>query len=77
MISPALSQRKFLKIMLLIYCQFQAPESFLETVNVTIYHFAIAIMSGKDNETGWKKQIYKIISKLDAQIPEKFKSLMQ
>jgi len=34
----------------------------------------MAIQSGKDHEPSWKKVIYKVICKLDQDIPEIFKS---
>ena len=34
----------------------------------------MAIQSGKDHEPSWKKVIYKVICKLDQDIPELFKS---
>nr|XP_018666949.1 transcription factor protein isoform X1 [Ciona intestinalis]XP_018666950.1 transcription factor protein isoform X1 [Ciona intestinalis] len=53
---------------------FEAPQHFLDVVTKTIRNFFTNIKYGKDNEAGWKKVIYKVICKLDQDIPEIFKS---
>ncbi|XP_030069591.1 prospero homeobox protein 2 [Microcaecilia unicolor] len=53
---------------------FQVPEQFLNTATVTLREFFSAVNTGKDLDPSWKKSIYKIICKLDSDIPEVFKS---
>ncbi|XP_064147927.1 prospero homeobox protein 2 [Loxodonta africana] len=53
---------------------FQVPDCFLEIASVTLQEFFRAVSAGKDSDPSWKKPIYKIISKLDSDIPEIFKS---
>ncbi|XP_055989313.1 prospero homeobox protein 2 [Sorex fumeus] len=53
---------------------FEVPESFLEMASLTLQEFFKAVSTGKDADPSWKKPIYKIISKLDSDIPEIFKS---
>ncbi|XP_078516027.1 prospero homeobox protein 1-like [Lissotriton helveticus] len=53
---------------------FQVPEQFLEIATVTLREFFGAIISGKDLDPSWKKSIYKIIAKLDCEIPDTFQS---
>jgi hypothetical protein len=36
--------------------------------------FFKAIQAGKDSEPSWKKAIYKIIARLDEQVPEYFRT---
>ena len=36
--------------------------------------FFVSIREGKDAESSWKKQIYKIIARYDEPIPEHFKT---
>lgn len=50
------------------------PEHFLPVLNVTLREFFNSIQAGKDAESSWKKQIYKIIARFDEQIPEYFKT---
>ena len=52
----------------------QVPDHFLPVVVVTLREFFSAIQSGKDAESSWKKQIYKIIARYDEPIPEHFKT---
>ncbi|XP_061285452.1 prospero homeobox protein 2 isoform X2 [Bos javanicus] len=53
---------------------FEVPDCFLEIASLTLQEFFKAVSSGKDADPSWKKPIYKIISKLDSDIPEIFKS---
>ncbi|XP_041613696.1 prospero homeobox protein 2 isoform X2 [Vulpes lagopus] len=53
---------------------FEVPDCFLEIASLTLQEFFRAVSAGKDSDPSWKKPIYKIISKLDSDIPELFKS---
>ncbi|RLW09894.1 hypothetical protein DV515_00002108 [Chloebia gouldiae] len=53
---------------------FEVPGRFLEVASLTLQEFFSAVRAGKDADPSWKKPIYKIISKLDSDIPEGFKS---
>ncbi|XP_068800213.1 prospero homeobox protein 2 [Struthio camelus] len=53
---------------------FEVPARFLEVASLTLQEFFSAVRAGKDSDPSWKKPIYKIISKLDSDIPEVFKS---
>ncbi|XP_069639967.1 prospero homeobox protein 2 [Haliaeetus albicilla] len=53
---------------------FEVPGRFLEVASLTLREFFSAIRAGKDADPSWKKPIYKIISKLDSNIPEGFKA---
>lgn len=53
---------------------FQAPENFRYVVEQTLREFFKALMAGKDSEQSWKKSIYKIIARLDDNVPEYFKN---
>ncbi|KPP79566.1 prospero homeobox protein 1-like [Scleropages formosus] len=50
------------------------PERFLEVAQITLREFFNAIVAGKDVDPSWKKAIYKVICKLDSEVPEIFKS---
>ncbi|NXG56502.1 PROX1 protein, partial [Hemiprocne comata] len=52
---------------------FEVPGRFLEVASLTLREFFSAVRAGKDADPSWKKPIYKIISKLDSDIPEGFK----
>ncbi|XP_042548769.1 prospero homeobox protein 2 [Dipodomys spectabilis] len=52
----------------------EVPDCFLEITSLTLQEFFRAVIAGKDSDPSWKKPIYKIISKLDSDIPEIFKS---
>lgn len=52
----------------------QVPDRFLEVAQVTLREFFNAIVAGKDADPSWKKAIYKVICKLDSEVPEVFKS---
>ena len=51
----------------------KVPGSFCNVVQSTLREFFHAIQQQKDLEPSWKKSIYKIIQRLDDQIPEFFK----
>ncbi|NXX48251.1 PROX2 protein, partial [Tricholaema leucomelas] len=53
---------------------FEVPGRFLEVASLTLREFFTAIKAGKDADPSWKKPIYKIISRLDSDIPEGFKA---
>uniref|UniRef100_A0A673K8L1 Prospero homeobox protein 1-like n=1 Tax=Sinocyclocheilus rhinocerous TaxID=307959 RepID=A0A673K8L1_9TELE len=53
---------------------FQVPDRFLEVAEVTLQEFFSAISLSKDSDPSWKKAIYKVICKLDSDVPEDFKS---
>ncbi|XP_057639299.1 prospero homeobox protein 2 isoform X2 [Chionomys nivalis] len=53
---------------------FEVPDCFLEIATLTLQEFFRAVSTGKDSDPSWKKPIYKIISKLDSDIPEILKS---
>ncbi|XP_031707998.1 prospero homeobox protein 1-like [Anarrhichthys ocellatus] len=53
---------------------FEVPERFLEVSQVTLREFFNAIVAGKDVDPSWKKAIYKVICKLDSEVPDVFKS---
>ncbi|KAM6992359.1 prospero homeobox protein 1-like [Tautogolabrus adspersus] len=52
---------------------FQVPDRFLEVAEITLREFFIAISMGKDRDPSWKKAIYKVICKLDSDVPGEFK----
>ena len=56
------------------FLSFQIPEHFLPVVKIAFCEFFNAIQLGKDAESSWKKQIYKIIQRYDEPIPEYFKT---
>ncbi|KAL7388207.1 hypothetical protein ABVT39_008948 [Epinephelus coioides] len=53
---------------------FQVPDRFLEVAEITLREFYISISVGKDRDPSWKKAIYKVICKLDSDVPAEFKS---
>ena len=53
---------------------FQVPDHFRGVVQATLREFYKSVNAGKDTEQSWKKQIYKIIARMDDTIPEYFKS---
>uniref|UniRef100_G1KSY9 Prospero homeobox 2 n=1 Tax=Anolis carolinensis TaxID=28377 RepID=G1KSY9_ANOCA len=53
---------------------FEVPDAFLDVASLTLQEFFNAVREGKDLDPSWKKPIYKIISKLDSEIPDAFKS---
>ncbi|MGH0168167.1 UNVERIFIED_CONTAM: hypothetical protein FKN15_073888 [Acipenser sinensis] len=52
----------------------QVPERFLEVARITLREFFNAIVASKDVDPSWKKAIYKVICKLDSEVPDIFKS---
>lgn len=56
------------------FFDWQVPERFLEVAEITLHEFYNAVNLSKDSDPSWKKAIYKIISKLDSEVPEEFKS---
>jgi len=52
----------------------QVPDNFRTTVEATLREFFTSILQDKDQEPSWKKAIYKIISRLDDNVPAYFKS---
>jgi prospero homeobox 1 len=52
----------------------QVPDSFRYVVQSTLREFFLSIAAEKDLEQSWKKAIYKVIARLDDNIPEYFKS---
>ncbi|XP_063146181.1 prospero homeobox protein 2 [Candoia aspera] len=53
---------------------FEVPDGFLDVASLTLQEFFSAVRAGRDLDPSWKKPIYKIISKLDTEIPDVFKS---
>ncbi|MBN3294837.1 PROX1 protein, partial [Amia calva] len=53
---------------------FQVPDRFLEVAEITLQEFFNAISLAKDSDPSWKKAIYKVICKLDSEVPDDFKS---
>uniref|UniRef100_A0A671SS67 Prospero homeobox protein 1-like n=1 Tax=Sinocyclocheilus anshuiensis TaxID=1608454 RepID=A0A671SS67_9TELE len=53
---------------------FEVPERFLEVAQITLHEFFSAIVASRDVDPSWKKAIYKVICKLDSEVPEIFKS---
>lgn len=51
----------------------QLPEVFRQVVEETLRHFFDAIHNKRDQEQSWKKAIYKLIARLDQEVPEDFK----
>ncbi|XP_054603874.2 prospero homeobox protein 1 [Nothobranchius furzeri] len=52
---------------------YQVPERFLEVAEITLREFYIAISLGRDYDPSWKKAIYKVICKLESDVPAEFK----
>ncbi|XP_040917470.1 prospero homeobox protein 2 [Toxotes jaculatrix] len=53
---------------------FHVPDRFLEVAEITLHEFYNAISAAKDSDPSWKKAIYKVICKLDSDVPEEFKT---
>ncbi|XP_072306338.1 uncharacterized protein [Eucyclogobius newberryi] len=51
---------------------FQVPDRFLEVAEITLREFYVAICLRKDQDPSWKKTIYRVISKLDSDVPARF-----
>uniref|UniRef100_A0AAQ4Q031 Prospero domain-containing protein n=1 Tax=Gasterosteus aculeatus aculeatus TaxID=481459 RepID=A0AAQ4Q031_GASAC len=58
----------------IFFSDVKVPERFLEVSQVTLREFFNAIVAGKDADPSWKKAIYKVICKLDSEVPDVFKS---
>ncbi|XP_058255590.1 prospero homeobox protein 1a isoform X4 [Hemibagrus wyckioides] len=58
----------------MFFSDVKVPERFLEVAQITLREFFNAIVAGKDVDPSWKKAIYKVICKLDSEVPEIFKS---
>lgn len=52
----------------------QVPDRFLEVAGITLQKFYIALSLAKDSDPSWKKAIYKVICKLDSDVPAEFKA---
>uniref|UniRef100_UPI00358E3CE7 prospero homeobox protein 1-like n=1 Tax=Myxine glutinosa TaxID=7769 RepID=UPI00358E3CE7 len=52
---------------------FEVPDRFLEVGEITLREFFLALQAGKDVDPSWKKAIYKVICKLDDDLPEVFR----
>ncbi len=52
----------------------QVPDNFRAVIQATLREFYKSVLGGKDSEQSWKKSIYKVIARMDDQIPEYFKS---
>ena len=50
------------------------PHRFRWVIEQTLKEFFKSVTAGKDIDQSWKKQIYKIIARLDDYVPEYFKS---
>ncbi|XP_061898011.1 prospero homeobox protein 2 isoform X2 [Entelurus aequoreus] len=53
---------------------FHVPDKFLEVAEITLHEFYKAISAAKDSDPSWKKAIYKVICKLDCDVPDEFKT---
>uniref|UniRef100_A0A3B4ZWQ9 Prospero homeobox 2 n=1 Tax=Stegastes partitus TaxID=144197 RepID=A0A3B4ZWQ9_9TELE len=53
---------------------FHVPDRFLEVAEITLHEFYNAVSAAKDSDPSWKKAIYKVICKLDSDVPEEFKT---
>ena len=54
--------------------QFEVPAEFIMVAQKSLKEFFDAIRAGKDQDPSWKKVIYKVICKLDTDIPARFKA---
>jgi len=52
----------------------QVPQRFRWVVEQTLREFYKSVQLGKDADPSWKKQIYKVISRLDDFVPDYFKA---
>ncbi|XP_076313923.1 homeobox protein prospero-like [Tachypleus tridentatus] len=52
----------------------EVPEHFRYVVELALREFFMAISTGKDQEQSWKKTVYKVIARLDTNVPEYFKN---
>uniref|UniRef100_A0A8C6WM49 Prospero homeobox 2 n=1 Tax=Neogobius melanostomus TaxID=47308 RepID=A0A8C6WM49_9GOBI len=53
---------------------FHVPDRFLEVAEITLQEFYSAVSASKDSDPSWKKAIYKVICKLDSEVPDEFKT---
>lgn len=53
---------------------FQIPDNFRSVSEITLHEFFRALQQNKDTEQSWKKAIYKVIARLDDNVPEYFKN---
>ena len=56
------------------YLLLKVPSRFRFVVEQTLKEFFKAIQLGKDLDPSWKKQIYKVIARLDDYVPDYFKT---
>ena len=52
----------------------QIPENFRSVSETTLREFFKSLQQNKDTEQSWKKAIYKVIARLDDNVPEYFKN---
>ncbi|EUB65099.1 Homeobox protein prospero [Echinococcus granulosus] len=53
----------------------ETPAEFIVMVEMTVLEFFIAIITGADRHSAWKKKIYKTIALFDLPVPEHFRYL--
>jgi len=51
----------------------QIPSAFPFVAEAALREFFRALQAGRDNEPSWKKSIYKVIARLDENVPEYFR----
>ncbi|XP_012936323.1 alpha-protein kinase 1 [Aplysia californica] len=54
--------------------QLEVPQNFIQAAQAALKEFFKSIQANKDAEPSWKKAIYKNIARMDATLPEFFKS---
>ena len=52
----------------------KVPHRFRWVVEQTLREFFKAVLAGRDVDPSWKKQIYKVIARLDDFVPDYFKT---
>jgi len=52
----------------------KVPPRFRWVIEQTLREFFRAVQQGRDADPSWKKQIYKVIARLDEHVPEYFKT---
>jgi hypothetical protein len=52
----------------------KVPHRFRWVVEQTLREFFKSVLAGRDVDPSWKKQIYKVIARLDDFVPEYFKT---
>ena len=55
-------------------CFQKVPSRFRWVVEQTLREFFKSVQLGKDLDPSWKKQIYKVIARLDDYVPDYFKT---